>query len=168
MNIEGFLLGAGFALIVVLSGWSSQITSKRKETRELEREFLGKAKIKNKEYKKIVDKKNFTKDSFFLLIDFIYSETEEENIELFEKIKKIKEKIPKLNKKYSNRFWTLVFFSISLFITGGFSYFSPENYKVIAFIPNIVFIIIIFFNLISTYILENKYNGEISEAIEDL
>ena len=51
MDIESFLLTSGFALIVVLIGWSNQITTRSKETRELEQEFIQKAKVKSQKYK---------------------------------------------------------------------------------------------------------------------
>jgi len=52
MDVAGFLFASGFALLVVLLGWSSQITSKSKETKGIENKFLEKAKIKRPDFKK--------------------------------------------------------------------------------------------------------------------
>jgi len=71
MDIEGFLLVSGFALLVVLVGWANQITSKSKETKDLEADFLKKAKLKRADYKKIVNEGGATEDSFKTLVDFL-------------------------------------------------------------------------------------------------
>ena len=89
MDIEGFLLASGFALMVVLLGWASQITSKSKETKDLEGDFLQKAKLKRPDYKKIINEGGATEDSFSALVEFLYSR-KKEDVAIFEKIKYVK------------------------------------------------------------------------------
>ena len=64
MEVEGFLLASGYALMIVLLGWASQITSRNKETRELETKFLAKTKLKRPDYKRMIKEKGATEDSF--------------------------------------------------------------------------------------------------------
>jgi hypothetical protein len=115
MDIEGYLLASGFALLVVLLGWANQITSKSKETKDLEGDFLKKAKLKKSDYKKIVSEGGATEESFKALVDFLYTK-KEEDLEIFDKIKHIKEDIDKLDDHYSWRFWVLLCMSICFFL----------------------------------------------------
>lgn len=167
MDIEGFLLASGFGLLVVLLGWASQITSKSKETKELEATFLEKAKLKKDDYKKIVDKRGSTQDSFSALVDFLYS-GQEEHVEIFQKIKDIKRDLERLNRKYSSRFWVLFLMSISLFVCGIVSFFLCPQCKFWALLPNTVFVIIVFCNLVSVHNLEKRYTKNISDTMEKL
>ncbi len=167
MDIEGFLLTAGFALLVVLVGWSNQITSRSKETRELEQEFIAKAKMKRTDYKDIVEKKSAEK-SIHALVDFLYSKREESEIEAFDKITKIRKNLPMLDKKYSDRFWILLITSISLMGSGVACYYLPDFYKIYAVLFNMIFVIVMIINLITTYNLENKYSANIRRAMEEL
>lgn len=160
-------MGSGFALLVVLLGWASQITSKSKETKELEGNFLKKAKLKKGDYKKIVDKGGSTEDSFSALVEFLYS-SEEEHVEVFEKIKDIKRDLERLNKKYSWRFWILFLTSISLFLSGIVSFFLYSECKFWALLPNSILVIIIFCNLSNVHNLEKRYTKNIYDAMEKL
>lgn len=168
MDYEGFILASGFALLIVLLGWADQITSKSKELKDIETAFLEKAeKLKKSDYKDILDKKGSTESSFTALVNFLYSNKEEE-VELFEKIKYIKEDIKKLDYKYNFRFWLLLYTCVSLFATGIISLFLPKDYKLLSISPNIMFISVIFFNLISVYVLEKRCTQNIAEAMEKL
>lgn len=168
MDIEGFLLASGFTLIVVLIGWSNQITTRGKETREIEQDFLVKAKLKSKEYKKILNKKSSVESSISALVDFLYSKRDEEDIKIFNRITKIKKDLPNLNKKYAHRFWILLITAISLISSGIVSYFFAQQYKIYALAFNLIFVIIMIMNLITTYNLERKYSENISKIMEDL
>ncbi|MBU2503539.1 MAG: DUF2207 domain-containing protein [Nanoarchaeota archaeon] len=167
MDIEGFLLASGFALLVVMLGWASQITSKSKETKEIEREFLEKANLKSDKYKKIINEAGSTEDSFSALVDFLYS-SKKEDVEIFEKIKNIKEDLASLDRKYNYRFWILLIMSASLFLFGIVAFFIPPVYKFWVLPPNFIFVIIIFCNLIRVYNLEKRYTKNISEVMEKL
>lgn len=167
MDIEGFFLASGFALLVVLLGWASQITSKSKETKELEGEFLKKARLKRNDYKKMINEGGTTEDSFSAAIDFLYS-TEEENVEIFEKIKRVKEDLHKLDDKYGWRFWVLLFMSITLFLCGLIGLFLPSQQKLWTLIPFFIFVIVVFWNLVQVHNLESRYIDNISEAMEKL
>ena len=167
MDIEGFLLASGFALMVVLLGWASQITSKSKETKRLEGEFLAKTKLKRDDYKKMINEGGTTEDSFTAAVDFLYS-TEEDNVVVFNKIKRVKEELQGLDKTYSCRFWILLFMSISLFASGVASFFIAPAYKLWALVPNLIFVIIVFGNLIKVHNLEERYTKNIYEAMEKL
>ena len=167
MDVKGLLLTSGFALLIVLLGWANQITSKSKETKELESEFLNKAKLKRKDYQKIIKEQGAKEDSFSALVDFLYSK-EEEDVEIFEKIKNIKTNLETLDKKYSRRFWILLCMSISLFITGIASFFLSADYKPLILCINLIFIVAVFCNLVKVHNLEKKYTKNISEAMEKL
>lgn len=168
MDIPEFLLASGLGLLIVLVGWSSQIASKSKETKDLENEFLKKADIKDAAYKKM-KKGGATKDSLFAIVDFLYSKkTDDKDIEIFEKIKAIKADIVTLDKKYSCRFWVLLSMNISLFISGTVALFLPENMKVWVLPVNFVFVVILFCNLINVYLLEKRYSSNILIAMENL
>jgi hypothetical protein len=170
MDVSGFLLASGFALLVVLLGWANQITSKSKETKELEAQFLEKAKFKKGDYKKIINEKGSTEDSFSALIDFLYSskKDKQEDVEIFEKIENIKKDLASLDNLYGWRFWILLFMSTSLFVTGVTAFFLSPNYKLWALAPNGIFIIIVFCNLVKVYNLEKRYTINISESMEKL
>ncbi len=167
LNIEGFLLPSGFALLVVLVGWANQITSKSKETKDLEADFLKKAKLKRSDYKKIVNEGGATEDSFNALVDFLYTK-KEEDLEIFDKIKHIKEDIGRLDNHYSWRFWVLLWMSICFFITGIIAFFLPLNEKFWAILPNLIFVVLVFVNLIKVHNLEKRYTKNISDAMEKL
>lgn len=167
MDTEGFLLGSGFALLVVLVGWANQITSKSKETKDIEADFLKKAKLKRADYKKIVNEGGSTEDSFKTLVDFLYTK-KEEDLQIFEKIKFIKADIEKLDKKYSGRFWILLWMSACFFTTGIVSFFLPLDQKIWAILPNLIFVLFVFINLIKVHDLEKRYTKNISEAMEKL
>ncbi len=167
MDIEGFLLASGFALLVVLVGWANQITSKSKEMKDLEADFLKKAKLKRRDYKKIVNEGGATEDSFNALVDFLYTK-KEEDLEIFDKIKQIKEDIDKLDDHYSWRFWLLLSMSICFFITGTIVFFLPLNEKFLGIIPNLIFVLLVFVNLIKVHNLEKRYTKNISDAMEKL
>lgn len=167
MNVEGFFLGSGFALLIVLLGWANQITSKSKETKELEKDFLVKAKLKNEDYKKIINNGGATDDSFNTLIDFLYT-TKTEDVEVFEKIKIVKKNIQKFDRKYYCRFWILLFMSISFFINGTIAFFVSDEYDFMLLIPNLVFIVLIICNLINVYNTEKEYITNISDIMEKL
>lgn len=170
MDIDGFLLASGFALLVILLGWTSQITSKSKETKEIENKFLEKAKIKRPDFKKIISKSNYTVDSLSKLIDFLFSEKKdkEEDIKIYQKIEIIYDDLIILDKRYNSRFWILFFMSISFFISGIICLFLCSTYKLITLVPNLVFVIVIFYNLTKVYNLEKRYVKNISEIMEEL
>lgn len=167
MDIEGFLLASGFALLVVLIGWANQITSKGKEIKELESEFLAKTKLKRDDYQKMINEGGATEDSFITALDFLYS-AEEKNVVVFDKIKRVKQDMQSLDKKYTRRFWILILMSMSLFVSGGVAFFISPDYKLWVLIPNSIFVIIIFWNLIKVHNLENRYTKNIYEAMEKL
>ena len=167
MNIEGFLLASGFALLVVLLGWASQITSKSKETKELEGHFLAKAKLRRNDYRKMINEGGATEDSFTAVVDFLYS-SEEDNVVIFDKIKRVKEDLQSLDTKYNWRFWILLLMSISLFVSGIVAFFLIPADKLWALIPYLLFVIIVYYNLVKVHILEKRYIKNISEAMEKL
>jgi len=167
MDIEGFLLASGFALLVVLVGWANQITSKSKETKDIEADFLKKAKLKRADYKKIVNEGGSTEDSFKTLVDFLYTK-KEEDLQIFEKIKLIKADIERLDKKYSGRFWILLWMSACFFVTGVVAFFLPLDQKLWVIFPNLFFVLFVFVNLIKVHNLEKRYTQNISEAMEKL
>jgi len=168
MDIESFLLTSGFALIVVLIGWSNQITTRSKETRELEQEFIQKAKVKRKDYKNLINKGKSPEKSISALVNFLYSKRDDSDIKVFDKINKIKKDLPLLNKKYSNRFWILLLTSISFIISGIGSFYLLEIYKIYLLLFNLIFVIIMLYNLITTHFHEKEYYENINEAMEDL
>jgi len=167
MDIEGYLLGSAFALLIVLLGWANQITTKKKETKDLEAEFLKKGKIKLTDYKKIIDEKGSTEDSFKALVDFLYSK-KTDNASIFEFISSLKKDLNLLDKKYYYRFWILFGLSLSLFITGILAIFIEKKYKVYLLIPNIIIVSLVYINLIRIYNLENRYNKNIHRVMEKL
>jgi uncharacterized membrane protein len=167
MDIEGFLLTSGFALLVVLVGWSNQITNRSRETRELEQEFIDKARMKRKDYKKIINKKSAEK-SIYALVDFLYSKREESEIDAFDKITKIRKDLPLLNKKYSHRFYILLITSISLIVSSVCAYYLPEQYKIYTILGNLIFFIMMIVNLIATNNLEKRYSENIHKTMEEL
>lgn len=167
MDIEGFLLASGFALLVVLVGWANQITSRSKEAKDLEADFLKKAKLKRTDYKKMINEGGATEDSFTAVVDFLYS-AEEDNVVVFDKIKRVKEDLQSLDKKYSWRFWILLLMSISLFVSGTLAFFISPAYKLWALAPNLIFVILVFHNLIKIHNLEKRYTKNIYEAMEKL
>ena len=169
MDISGFLLASGFALLIVLLGWSSQIASKGKETRELEAKFLRKANLKSEDYKKIIHQSGSPKDSLFALVDFLFStKTEPEDIEIFEKVKLIKSDLVTLDTKYTFRFWTLLAWTACLFISGFIVLLLPSHVHIFVLFPNLIFLIALFSNLIKVYTLEKRYIQNISRAMEKL
>lgn len=169
MDVSGFLLASGFALLVVLLGWSKEITTKSKETKDLEIEFLKKANIRSAEYKSIIDKAGSTKESFNMLVEFLYSKKREEvDIEIFEKIRQVRKEITDLDKLYNWRFWLLLITTAFLFVTGTRSLFLTSNLKNIALIPDAFTVILIFKNLIDIRILENKYLANVYQIMEKL
>jgi len=168
MDIEGFLLASGFALLVVLVGWSNQITTRSKETRDLEQDFITTAKVKRKDYKSMINKGESAEKSISALVDFLYSKREKTEIIAFDKITEIKKDLPLLNQKYANRFWILLITSISLIISGIGAYYLPEAYKIYAVFINLVFVVLMIVNLVSTYKLEKRYSENIHKAMEKL
>lgn len=167
MDIEGYLLGSGFALLVVLLGWANQITSKSKETKDLEADFLKNGKVKRTDYKKIVRDRGATEDSFKALVNFLYSE-EKDNVAIFEIIVNIKSDLSKLDKQYRFRFWILTCLSICLFVTGVMAFFFEEPFKSWLLLPNLALIISVFINLISVYNLEKRHIKNIHDVMEKL
>ena len=167
MEVEGFLLASGFALLIVLLGWASQITSKSKEAKQLEADFLSKAKLKRDDFKEMVDEGGTTEHSFITVVDFLFS-AEEENVVIFDKIKRVKEGLYTLDKKYRWRFWLLLLMSAFLFLTGTVAFILPDCYKLWALAPNSIFVVMVFCNLITIHNLEKKYVRNISEAMEKL
>ena len=167
MDIEGLLLGSGFALMLVLLGWASQITSKSKETKDLEAEFLHKAKLKRPDYRAIVNEGGATEDSFLALVEFLYSRTRED-VAIFEKIKYVKSDLGKLDKKYNWRFWLLLCMSISFFISGITAFILPAKYEYWIVFPNLGFIVLVFVNLVAVHKLEKQYTKNINDAMERL
>jgi hypothetical protein len=169
MNMAEFLLGAGLGLLIVLLGWSEQITSKRKDTKELENEFLGKAKFKSEKYKEIISKGGATKKSFSNLVDFLYAkDRKDEDIEIFEDMKQIKADLKTLDRKYSWRFWVLLVMTACLFVSGGVNLYWPTISKKWILGPNLIFILLVFINLINVRLLENKYANNITKVMEKL
>jgi len=167
MDIAGYLLASGFALLVVLLGWANQITSKSKETKDLEADFLKQSKTKHADYKKIVQDRGATDDSFKALVNFLYSE-KKDNAEIFELIVSLKSDLIRLDKQYRFRFWILTLLSLCFFISGVASFFltDPLMYWYWLLGPNLVLIIMIFINLISTYFFENRHNKNIRSLME--
>ena len=169
IDIEGFLFASGFAVLVVLVGWASQITSRSKEARDLETEFLKKARVKRDDYKKIINETGATEESFSALVDFLYSKKgKDEDVEIFERLKSIKEDLETLEKKYAFRFLNLLFMSFSFFMTGSIALFLPRGQQIWTLFPNLVFIGFAFINLIRVHNLERRYTSNIHEAMEKL
>ena len=167
MDIAGYLLGSGFALLIVLLGWADQITSKNKETKDLETDFLRNGKIKRVNYKKMVEGKGATQDSFDALIDFLYS-AEKENVEIFELIVNTRKDMIVLDRQYRYRFWMLTCLSIYLFLAGILALFVAETYKLWLLAPNALLVALIFVNLIKIYVLETRHNRNIHNIMEKL
>lgn len=167
MDITGYLLGSGFALLIVLLGWADQITSKNKETKELEADFLRNGKIKRADYKKMVEGKGVTRDSFNTLIDFLYS-AETDNVEILEIIVNIKKDMIVLDRQYRHRFWLLVGLSIYLFLAGISAIFVSDPHKLWLLVPDILLVALIFANLIKIYVLESRHNRNIHSIMEKL
>ena len=167
MEVEGFLLASGFALLIVLLGWANQITSKSKEAKQLEADFLAKAKLKRDDYKEMINEMGATEHSFITVVDFIFS-TPEANVVIFDKIKRVKEGLDSLDKKYSCRFWLLLLMCAFLFLSGTVTFFVPDRYKLWALFPNSIFIVMIFCNLVTVHNLERRYVKNIFEAMEKL
>jgi len=170
MDVAGFLFASGFALLVVLLGWSSQITSKSKETKGIENKFLEKAKIKRPDFKKIINKSNYTEESFSKLVEFLYSgkKDKEKDIKIYQKIEIIYKDLIALDKRYNWRFWILFYTSVSLFISGVICLLLCSLYRFISLIPSLIFIILVFNNLIKVYNLEKRYTKNIFEIMEEL
>jgi len=170
INVAEFLFASGFALLIVLVGWSTQITTRSKETKELESEFLKKAKLADEEYKKIINKAGSPKDSLFALVDFIYSQKDSKgkNAEILEKIKYTKEYMRKLETKYRWRFWVLLTMTLYLLIGGAITLFLKEECKIWALSPSVIFVALLFINLINVHNLEKKYTDNISKIMEEL
>lgn len=169
MDIAEFLLASGFGLLIVLLGWYNQMTSKSKETKDIERDFLSKANLKGEEYKKITDKSGATKDSLFALVDFLYSKKRKnEDIEIFDKIKNIKTDLVALDNKYTWRFWMLLGMTACLFISGLVAWFLPENFRIWSLAPNLIFVVAVFYSLIDIYLSEKQYTDNITKAMEKL
>ena len=167
MDIEGYLLTSGFALLIVLLGWADQITSKSKETKDLEADFLKNGKVKRTDFKKMIEQRGATEDSFNALINFLYS-AEQDNLEIFEIIVNIRNDITELDKQYHARFWILVCLSIYLFVAGIVAFFIPDTFKLWLLIPNLDIVALTFFNLIKIYILENRHNKNIRNIMEKI
>lgn len=167
MDFAGFLLASGFALLVVLLGWADQITSKSKDVKDLEEDFLKKAEFKRGDYKTIIKEGGATEGSFSALVGFLYSK-KEKDVEIFEKIKEIKIGISSLDTKYGRRFWILVWMSASLFVTGIIALLIPNDYKIWVLSPNLIFVVLVFNNLITVHSLEKQYKKNISETMEKL
>jgi hypothetical protein len=174
VEITSILLSSGIALLIVLVGWSSQITSKGKELKETEKSFIEKAKIKESKYKKMVQEKGSTEKSFQILIEFLFKH-KDKDVEIFEKIKEIKTDFQKLNEKYNMRFWILVSLSISFFITGFLTFFVESDCKLLNLDPkiwimfiNTIPITIAYINLIQVYNTEKKFAQTIYDVMEKL
>jgi len=58
--------------------------------------------------------------------------------------------------------------SICFFITGIIAFFLPLNKKFWAILPNLVFVVLVFVNLIKVHNLEKRYTKNISDAMEKL
>jgi len=129
--------------------------------------LLRASKLKRADYKKIVNEGGATEDSFKTLVDFLYTK-KEEDLQVFEKIKFIKADLEKLDKKYSLRFWILLWMSICFFITGSIAFFLPPEEEFWSILPNLIFIVLVFVNLIKVHNLEKRYTKNISEAMEKL
>ena len=167
MDIAGFLLASGFALVVVLLGWANTITTKSKETKDLEDDFLEKAKLKKSEYKKMIEEGGATDDSFAAVVNFLYSD-QEDNVVIFEKIKRIRDELKSLDVKYGRRFWILLFMSISFLVSGIVAFFLDPAYQLWALVPSFIFVVVVICNLITVHNLEKKYIENISEAMRKL
>jgi len=167
VDIEGYLLASGFALLIVLLGWADQITSKSKETKDLEADFLRNGKVKRVDYKKMVEGRGTTEDSFNALVDFLYS-AEKDNVEIFEIIVNIRKDIAELDRQYRFRFWLLTCLSIYLFLAGMLAFFIAGTLKVWLLLPNLLLVIVVFINLINIYMLETRHNKNIRGAMEKL
>jgi cytochrome b subunit of formate dehydrogenase len=166
------LLSSGIALLIVLIGWSNQITSKGKELKETEKAFIEKAKIKEAKYKKMIQEKGATERSFEILIDFLYTKKDKEIAE-FEKIKSIKKDFEKLNAEYNNRFWILVILSVFFLITGVLTLFVDKNTSILCLKPehflmylNVFPIIAAYCNLVHIYNIEKRFAQTINEVME--
>lgn len=167
MDIEGFLFATGFALLVLLLGWADQITSKSKETQELEDKFLEVTKLKRDDYKKMVREGGTTENSFIAAVDFLYT-AEEKNVDVYNKINKIKDDLKKLDAIYGHRFWILLSMSAMLFISGIIAFFLEPSRKLWSLFPNLLFVVAIFLNLIRVHSLEENYTRNIRDVMEKL
>jgi len=69
---------------------------------------------------------------------------------------------------YVVRFWILFYTSVSLFISGVICLLLCSLYRFISLIPSLIFIILVFNNLIKVYNLEKRYTKNIFEIMEEL
>jgi len=106
-------------------------------------------------------------NSQFAAVDFLFS-TKEDNVDVYNKIKKIKGELGRLDSIYEQRFWILAYMSASLFISGIVAFFLEPSQKPCVLIPNFLFVIVVFINLIKTYNLEKGYTKNIRDAMEKL
>lgn len=167
MDFVNFLFSGGFALLVVLLGWSSQITSKSKEIRQMEKRFSEKiGKKYKKDYNKIINKAGTFDESLSSLVGFLYSKTDDQDIETLNRIRVVKKAIPELNKKYNFRFWMMFISSLS-FLISGIVYLLFAEFRGYVIVVNTIFVSIMFFNLIAAHILEKKYVEEMAELMEE-
>jgi len=167
MDVVGFLFTGGFALLVVLLGWSSQITSKGKEIRQMEKRFSEKIGGKyKKDYNKIINKAGTFDESLSSLVGFLFSKTDDKDIETLNRIRVIKKAIPNLNKKYNFRFWMMFVSSLS-FLISGIVYLVCVKSHAYVIIVNTILVLTMFFNLITAHLLEKKYVEEMAELMEE-
>jgi hypothetical protein len=167
MDIEGYLFGSGFGLLIVLLGWANQLTTKNQETKDLENQFLKKAKLLRSDFQKMINEGGASEDSFDKLMDLLFS-TERDHVRAFVKIKAIRSDVALLEKKYGRRFWLLTFLSILLFLTGIVSIMTPPEYKLWMLAPSFILIAFVFLNLIAIYRIEKRYTQTLNDAMEIL
>lgn len=164
MDVAGYLLGSGFGLLIVLLGWANQITSKNKQTKDLESQFLKKARVRQEDYRRMVDEGGATEESLDSLIQFLFTK-EEGDLEAFSRIQAVKKKIDTLDRKYSQRFWLLTSLSILLFGSGIGALLTPREYNLWMLSPSLVLIAFVFVNLVAVYNIEKKYTKDLNEVM---
>lgn len=177
--MDEFLIGTGIALLLVLIGWSEQIKSWHKDTREAERDFSRERNIKWNKIRPLL-RTNTSAIKKLKALNALLKEKslqEVQDVNIIGKFISLDKKRAEIESLYKIKYRLIFALTISFFLSGIINYFIADNSRIKILIVQIPgdFFAIFFCMLFSVCLLcfnshltnnERKYKNELINLME--
>lgn len=179
--MEGFLIGTGMALLLVLIGWSEQVKSWHKDTIEAEKEFSKSHNLKWKEIRPLIRTETLPVKKLKALNKLLIKKSlkEVQDVKIIEKLLTLDKERNQLENFYRIKYKLIFIMTILYFSSGIINYFIKDNHKIkicivqipAEFIP--IFSCVLFsigFLCFNSHLnkTESKYKNELIDLMEKL
>ena len=179
--MEEFLIGASLALLLALLAWSDSISTLRKDTLELEKDFSRERKLNLRRIRTIIRTEMDVAKRITALNELINSTElkKAEDINIIERLSNLDSDRHQLEILHEIKYLLVIFLTYIFLISGIINYFIGETCSIdifclsvnAEFIPILACLLLVqlvlFFVLYLNYV-ENKYKNEVRYLLDEI